>query len=120
MEAIEIEQQLQAVLWCSGRTDDGKAQKHMERFGLDRHTWPNHNSVAAVWTLLSRRLHNRLLRCQRARLFDLRITWSAEKEVNGYCGEHKTWKMQLFVDWRYSHRLDIAAWKAHGLQLTGK
>jgi hypothetical protein len=124
MEAIEVEQQLQAVVWCSGRRDDGKAQKHMERFGLDRHTWPNHNPVAAVWTLLSRRLHNRLLRSgtpgPTGETFRPSYHVSAEKEVNGYCGEHKTWKMQLFVDWRYSHRLDIAAWKAHGLQLTGK
>jgi hypothetical protein len=36
--AIEVEQQLQAVVWCSGRRDDGKCPSRWNV--LNRHTWP--------------------------------------------------------------------------------
>jgi hypothetical protein len=62
MEAIEVEQQLQAVVWCSGRRGDGKPPSMWNV--LDRHTpgpTTSYNPIRRLDPAFSR-LHNRLLR----------------------------------------------------------
>jgi hypothetical protein len=72
-------------VWCSGRRGDGKPPSMWNV--LDRHTWPNHQPHGRFRPCF---LAGSTIVCcgharqgQRARLFDFRITWSAEKEVNG-------------------------------------
>jgi hypothetical protein len=118
MEAIEVEQQLQAVVWCSGRRDDGKVSGTFW-FG------PPH--------LAQPQPHGRFRPCFLAapqssaavRNGPLGETFRFPYHVVGREGSEwfsvvnkRTWEMESFTDCEYSHRLAIAAWKAHELQLT--
>jgi hypothetical protein len=53
--AIEVEQQLQAVVWCLRRRDDGAPSTWNVLNRQNRHTWPKPHQPFNLWTLLPRR-----------------------------------------------------------------
>jgi len=107
MEAIEVEQQLQAVVWCSGRRDDGKVSGTFW-FGPPHLAQPQpHGRLDPAFS----RLHNRLLRSGTGETF--RFPYHVVGREGGSewfsVVDDRTWKMELFMDCEYSRWLAIAA-----------
>jgi hypothetical protein len=93
-----------------GVQDEEMTARSVERFGLDRHTWPNHNPMAVLDPAFSR-LHNRLLRSGTGETF--RFPYHVVGREGGSewfsVVDDRTWKMELFMDCEYSRWLAIAA-----------